>query len=126
VKAPGITLSSFLARYGQNVIVRRQVGNDAQQATDATVRAVVRGYEPQELAGGIQQGDSRVIISPVDLAAAHWPGGQPVGSPPSPLDAIVPRAGDRVVIAGRSRAIVMSAPIYVDGELVRIDMQVRG
>lgn len=119
-------LDRCLARAGQDVILRRPVGTTSQSFTDAAVRAFVRGYEPSELAGDIQQGDSRVILSPTHLAASQWPGGQAVSSPPTSLDVRIPRAGDRVVIAGRSRNVVMAAPIYKAGELIRIDIQVRG
>lgn len=120
-------LDNFLGDFGQDVILRRVIGTTAQVNIDCPCRAWVRGYTADEIAGGvILQGDSRVIISATDIERAQWPGGEPVQSPPVETDPRVPRAGDRVIVEGRSRAVITASPTYVDGALLRIDAQVRG
>jgi hypothetical protein len=71
-----------VALRGQSVILRRL------PATDATVNAVVRGYRPEELVGGIQQGTREVVVLAEDLIAAGWP--------------VPPKAGDKVIAHGRT------------------------
>lgn len=61
-------LDRQLARHGQTVRLRGQADPDDGSA-DRRVRAFVRGYRADELAGGIQQGDSEVVLSPTDLGA---------------------------------------------------------
>lgn len=123
-----VSLNRALARTGQDVILRRVIGATNQVSVDCPCRAFVRGYQPEQLAGSIVQGDSRVTISPTDLDRGQWPGGQPITSPPSETDPRVPRGGgaDRIIIEGKSRTVISADPIYVAGELVRIDVQVRG
>lgn len=119
-------LDQLLRSDGQQVTLRRIVGTTNQTAVDCDCWAFVRGYKANELAGAIIQGDSAVILSATDIIAAQWPGGQPVTSPPPETDPRVPRATDRVIIEGRSRAIISADPIYVGGELHRVNLQVRG
>lgn len=119
-------LDQLLRSDGQQVTLRRIVGTTNQTAVDCQCWAFVRGYSANELAGAIIQGDSAVILSATDIIEAQWPGGQPVTSPPGATDPRVPRATDRVIIEGRSRAIISADPIYVGGELHRVNLQVRG
>lgn len=120
-------LDRALEKNGQDVVLRRTVGSASQVNIDVTCRAMVRDYAPQELVGQIIQGDSHVIISPTQITAAQWPGGQPIASPPVQTDPRVPRPNqDKVIVAGRLRNVQAATPIYVVGELVRIEMQVRG
>lgn len=111
-------LDARLALRGENVTLSRRVG--AANAT-CECRAFVRLYLPEELAGSVIQGDSHVILSGTELGASDtWPG--TVG----PGDQLIPRTGDTIVVAGRTRNVEAAAPIYIAGVLVRIDMQVRG
>lgn len=119
-------LDRSLARSGEDIILRRTVGTTNQINIDVGCRAKVRGYQPQELVGSIIQGDSLVIISPTQIERAQWPGGRPIKSTPDLTDPRVPRNSDAVIIAGRQRSVQAATPFYVDGELVRIEMQVRG
>lgn len=119
-------LDKMLRSDGQQVILRRVVGTTVQTNVDCTCWAFVRGYRPEELAGAVIQGDSEVIISATDIIAAQWPGGEPIQSPPIATDPRVPRSGDRIVSAGRVRAVIAAAPIYVADELHRVNIQVRG
>lgn len=109
-------LDNALARAGSDITLRRVTGTAPSLTnTDVTVRATVRSYQPQELVGGIAQIDSHVIISPTQIVAANWPG-----------DGSLPRKLDKMVIAGRVRNIEVVDPIYVGGELVRLEMRVLG
>lgn len=119
-------LDRMLTAFGQDVTLRRITGTTNQSNTDCTCRALVRGYRADELAGGIIQGDSLVILSATDIIAAQWPGGQPVTSPPNGLDVRVPRKGDKIVSAGKVRNVEAADPVYIDGQLHRINIQVRG
>ena len=116
-------LDRGLAARGQDVILRRISGSGPSATSiDVACRAVVRGYRPEELVGGIAQGDSQVILSPSEIRSSGWPdpGGSPSGS------ASLPKKGDKLIVQGRMRTIEAVAPIQVAGELVRIDLQVRG
>ena len=122
----GRDLDQMLRTDGQQIILRRTVGTTNRASVDCTCWASVRGYQPQELAGAVIQGDSAVVISGSDIIAAQWPGGEPITSPPTGTDPRVPRAGDFVIIQGKTRAIVSAAPIYVGDDLVRVNIQARG
>lgn len=87
----------MLALRGRPMVLRR--GN----LPDLTVQGFARDYRPEELAGGIQQGDLRVEIGQDEIRAAGWP------APP-----IKP---DRLVLDGRTYA-VMGARIVLDGQEV--------
>lgn len=119
-------LDQFLAADGQDVILRRLTGTTNQVAVDCPCRAFVRGYQPKELAGGIIQGDTHVILSATDIIRAQWPGGEPVTNPPTATDPRVPRKGDRVIIEGKARTVEYASPTSVNGILHRIDLTVRG
>jgi hypothetical protein len=47
-------------------------------------------------------------------------------TPPATSDPRVQRTNDRVVVAGKVRNVQSATPIYIDGELVRIDVEVLG
>ena len=118
-------LDSALSRAGQDIVLRRIYGQSPKtNYVDVTVRAAVRSYSPEELVGGINQTDSKVIASPTDIARAGWPGGEL----PSAIvvDPSLPRINDVAIIDGRKRNIQVVNPIYVLGELVRIEMRVLG
>ncbi len=116
-------LDRGLAARGQDVILRRISGSGPSATSiDVACRAVVRGYRPEELVGGIAQGDSQVILSPSEIRSSGWP--DPGGSPPGSVS--LPRKGDKLIVQGRMRTIEAVAPLQVAGELVRIDLQVRG
>lgn len=109
-------LDRALARNGTVITLRRYAGEGtARTAEDVTVRARVRDYEPAELVGGIAQGDSEAVLSLTQIRAAGW------GAPDH-----LPVRGDRIVIGGRERAIEAVDPERIAGEVVRINVQVRG
>lgn len=120
-------LDAALAEDGEDIEIWRLIGTQ-QIPIKVKCRAFVRGYSAEELVGGISQTDSRVVISPTEIIASGWPGPQ-VASPVQPnanQDHRVPRKGDKAVIAGRTRNIEIAHPIYIDGQLVRINMRVLG
>ena len=102
-------LDRAIAKYGQTVALRR--GTTSAPVATAIVKAHVRGYDPEELIGGITQKDSKVILSPSSLKA--WPGG-------------MLQEGDWITIDGRVRSIVAAVPAKMNDVLVRIELQVRG
>jgi hypothetical protein len=113
--------------HGQDIRLRRvmQGPGGAQIIYSVECRAFVRGYHPDELVGGIIQGDSKVTLSAAEIAAQGWPGPNS-SSTPTNQDRRVPRKGDDVVIEGRARNIENAIPFYLNGELVRIELNARG
>jgi hypothetical protein len=119
-------LDQALASAGQDVVLRRIVGRAPNTLNvDVTVRAVVRPFQSHELVGGISQTDSRVIMSPTQIANAQWPGGQPASSTvaiPS-----LPQVNDKIIVDGRVRNVEAPVnPISLNGTLVRIELRVSG
>lgn len=95
---------------GQSAELRRF--DDAGKKSAHPLRVFLRGYVPNELGGGIDQGDSAVVISATD-----W-GRLDVGTLPERLD--------QLHVGGRLRTIENVDPVYIDDVLVRINVQVRG
>ncbi|MGC2853952.1 hypothetical protein ACM64Y_00620 [Novispirillum sp. DQ9] len=79
---------------------------------DLSVRAFVRGYKPEELVGGLIQGDREARISDAEIAAAAWPG--------------PPRKGDLLVIGGKTAAVQGCDTRKVGGVAYMHVMTVRG
>lgn len=121
-------LDGALARYGQNITLRSVVPGQAPNAQitfDVECRAFVRGYSANELVGGITQSDSRVIMSPTEIIREGWPGPNSSATPTN-ADRRIPKKGDKAVINGKVRNVEAAVGIYVDNELVRIEMRVLG
>ncbi len=119
-------LDKFLRMYksgvGQLVYV---IGTTNQSRYSVDVPAHVRNYTAQELTDTIIQGDSLVIISSTQINAVQWPGSQP--TPPVPgNDVRVPRRGYKFIWEGTDRNVESCEPFYFEGQLVRLEMQVRG
>lgn len=120
-------LDQELAAEGSDAVLARITGTTNQARFEAVVRAYAAGYMPRELGDQIIQGDTKVTISPTDIERTGWPGAQVATPPGTPIsDARVPRKGDKITIQGRERNIEAATPWYVNGELVRIDLQTRG
>lgn len=102
-------LDRSLGAHGEDVVLRRTTSaGTAPSVSDRPARAHVRGYQPSEIIGNIAVGDRRVILSP------------------SGLGTDLPRRGDFVLIGGRSCMIEAAPVIRAAGEVVRIELQVRG
>ena len=102
----------MIAQTGQPVTLQRLTGTTTQIRCDVICKAIVRGYEPVQLIGSIQQGDRQVTISNTEIAAAQWPG--------------PPRSGDRCVIDGRTTNIQSCDTRKLRDDIVLHIIQVRG
>ena len=101
-------LDRMLAEDGEDVRIRSAkdlVGEGV------VVRAFVRGYRPDELAGGVQQGDSEAIISPTGLAAASLP----------KLERLM-----KLKVGDRWTNIEFANPVRQGGQIVRWNLWLRG
>lgn len=117
------SLDRQLAVHGENCILRRKEGSPLAEK-DVTVRAFVRGLRGDELVGTATQAWSKVTISMTQILAANWPAGHIVT--PGDVDPRIPRQNDFVVVKGRTRQILFSDPIAIDGVVVRVNMTVAG
>lgn len=99
------SLDSQLAEHGETI--GWQITANGVPATATNHKAFVRGYKPDELIGGINQGDSNVIMSPTGLSG-------------------LPKKGDKLTIAGAIKNIQSIEFIRVADVLVRIECQMRG
>lgn len=79
---------------------------------DILVYGVTNNYSPNELIGGIIQGDTVVTITNQEIAERQWPG------PPQP--------GDKFIIDDKQRTIMAVEPKYLGSEKLVFVCQVRG
>ena len=103
---------ALIAQFGQPVTLQRLTGTTTQVRHDVVCQAIVRGYEPVQLIGGIILGDRQVAISNAEIADAQWPG--------------PPRASDRCVIDGRTTTIQACDTRKLRDDIVLHLIQVRG
>lgn len=119
-------LDNALAEYGEDVILRRNVGT-GQKIINADVicRASVQPYRlrSEEIVGALTQNMLLVTISPTQIKKAQWPGGTPPGQKPDPS---LPRKTDQLTIQGAPRAPQTVGLRYVQNVLVRIEFMVLG
>jgi hypothetical protein len=106
-----VSLDRQLTRCGETITLRRPTKTTPVTYTDVQVRAVVTGFEPEELVAGISQDAIKVILSPSEIAAANWPG---------------PPKLDRVIVQGRTRAVDAVTVRMIRDEAVRIELRVTG
>lgn len=113
-------LDRALALAGEDVILRRTVGDDDASAVvyDVTCRARVDGIDNTINAAGLRVSEFNLIISPTQLSNDEtWPGG------------IIPRVNstDQVILRSEpARTIVFVDPKVIGGELVRINLRCVG
>jgi len=100
-----------LARIGEPVTLRRRQGTSGT-FTDASIHGVLRQFDPDELTGSIRQGDAEVTIAHTPLISAFWP--------------VPPRAGDMVVVGGRTWAVQGAMPKQMGGIIAAWVLWVRG
>jgi hypothetical protein len=111
-------LDRQLSAHGESVALQR-FPDGSDDPVSLPCRGFVRGYRADEIVGGIEQTDSKFILSPTPIAAASaWPGS--AGGEPWP------EIGDWLVIAGRRRRIEAVAAIRLADVVVRIEGQVKG
>lgn len=121
-------LDKTLETDGEWIEIRRLYGTQLIPVS-VTCRAFVRTVTAEELIAGITQESSNIIMSPSEIIAAGWPGPwtPSAAEPVNPgTDRRVPRKGDKAVIKNRVRNVEITKPIYVDDELVRIELRVLG
>jgi hypothetical protein len=120
-------LNRQLAKHGETVMLQRitNAAGGVSIKNNVQCRAFVRGYAPDELVGGIVQSDSRVILSATEIEREDWPGPNS-STTPTNQDRRVPRKGDNCLIQGRIRNIENAKPFYMNDQLVRIELQVKG
>ncbi|MEO0036688.1 MAG: Azospirillum phage Cd [Pseudomonadota bacterium] len=70
---PAAKIAAALSKYGRPMLLRRRVGTSSIW-TEVTVAGVSQGYAPQELVGGVVQGDRKITISNAEILTASWPG----------------------------------------------------
>lgn len=106
------TVAKQIQTWGQPVTLKRRVGTTSTFTT-ATVPGKVHHYRPDELIGGIVQGDRRVTVAPSSLVGTDWEG-------------LTPRKGDFVEIDGQQAAVQGCEVRYVAGEAARYEIWIRG
>jgi hypothetical protein len=110
-------LDRFLAKRGEDVTLRRSIGTGAAPTNhDAVVRAQVRALKEDEIVGKAAQDDRMLIMSPTQIAAQSWPGGT----------FSEPRRGDKAIVSGVPCNAEFVKPIRMAGQLVRIEIRIRG
>lgn len=114
---PDTTLASInrvVDEVGENIVLARPASPTTPGIYSASLslRVFVR---PERIAGAI--GNVQVIASPRDLATWDVQTGGVAGDP------MVPHTTDKLIIQGRRRDIKAVRPIYLDGVLVRVEME---
>lgn len=105
------------------ILVRRYAGKGVSRAVvaEASVLARVMMYKPEQLVGGIIQGDRKAIV--LNDPAAAVPSGKVA------LSAMLPLTNDdKIVISGREVAIqgVDDQTRRIQDVLIALEIQVRG
>jgi hypothetical protein len=123
-------LDNALARVGEDIILRRLFGIlPNHTAADVKCRAKVTAISADQTVAGIPATTFEIIISPTQIKAAQWPGPRPQQTPPFDVDQSIPRAGttDKVLMRGLPpKDVIFVDPVMPDGEVVRINMKVKG
>lgn len=104
-----------LDQVGEAVTVRRYSGTGPSRTkTDVAVTGRLLEYDPAELAGGIEQGDRKLILLAEDIAG---------GGITLPLT-----VDDRVVVRGKEMRLLApdDSTRRVAGVLIAYELQVRG
>ncbi len=111
------SLDRFLVKRGEDVTLRRIVGTGASPDNqDCTIRAHVRALKDDELVANVKQDDRMLIMSPTQIMAANWPGGA----------FELPAENDKAIVAGTPCNAEFVKPIRMAGQVVRIEMRIRG
>lgn len=113
---------AFINEIGEDIIIRRYTGTGTPRPKkEATIRARVVGYSPNELVGSIVQGDRKIIALVDPLASV--PEGQFALSTLLPLT-----TNDKVVVRNKELAIlgVDDNTRRIAGALIAIELQARG
>ena len=101
----------MIARFGRPMTLRRQTGVNPATYLDLPVAGRLSAYRPEQLQGGVQQGDASVAILNDELAAAGWS---------------APRAKEAIVIDGRTWQIIGVRAAYERSMVIGFALWVRG
>lgn len=105
--------AAFLEQNGEAIAIRRITG--PRTWMEVLCKARVSAYQPDEMLGGIVQGDRKVILSNREIEDAKWPG--------------PPRVGDQVILldqAGLSARVTAAFSSGAFGETARHTLTIRG
>jgi hypothetical protein len=117
-------------RGSEDITLRRVVGTAPNQTTaDVICRAkvIATGQAPGG-PGGVALTNYDVIISPTQIREKQWPGGDMPKVAPFDRDQSIPMPmTDKILMRGQPPiAITHVDPVFVAGELVRINMKATG
>lgn len=122
-------LDDALAQVGEDATLRRVVGQgNNTQNSDVAIRAKFGPVPPEKLVDGITQADFEVILSPTQILAHGWPGGN-TAPPINPNASWLPQVNDKVLRQATGRWHNVKVPPRVlapTGEVVRIELIVAG
>lgn len=101
--------SRVIDTFGEPATLRRpgEVTN-----VDISVSAIVRGVRPEELVGGIQQGDKRIILDNSEISGGLWP---------APIV-----RGDKIIFRGKTYTIQSVDTLYAGDSPLRHNIIARG
>lgn len=123
-------LDAALAENGEEAILRRSVGSRNTVHIDVCVvintRTRVASRNSDEVIDGIGQANLNVTMSLTQIIAAQWPGGGVEVDQPFLIDRSIPKRGDTMIIKGRAYYIEIVDAIKIKGEIVRINVALRG
>jgi hypothetical protein len=103
-----ISRRRLLAQRGRPMVLRRP----GTPYIDVTVQGFKAAFSPEQITGGVQQGDCRVQILADEITAAAWPG--------------PPKNKDSVVVDGRTWSVQGATPLYDGATLLGFSLWVRG
>jgi hypothetical protein len=118
-------LVRMLDEYGQDVELRRYNGTTQALVVAVACRAWVRVSDPVPMGNGVTMGDMIAIMSVEEITAKGWPGAQPF-DPADVIDHRIPRKGDKLIVGGIVQAVEFCRPWRVAGELIRLDLFMKG
>ncbi|MCA3378419.1 MAG: hypothetical protein INF64_15005 [Roseomonas sp.] len=98
----------MLARYGRAMTLRRRIGTGTT-FNEATADGYIRAFSPEEITGGVMEGDARVILDA------------------EPLTSLAPpRKGDFIVIDNKTWSVLGAHARMVTDNVAAYDLWVRG
>lgn len=107
------SISGALTRFGRPMVLRRtKLSPTGLVPLDVTVYGTADGYVPKVLVGSIAQGESLVVISNTEIAAAQWPG--------------PPIKNDELIIDGKPRTIGSVDPKFLGPDILVYICRVTG
>lgn len=105
------TVPNMLGRYGRAMTVRRRQGTTTT-FTQVSVTGILRSFRPEEIAGGVMQGDAQAIITANEIIGT-------AGFSP-------PVKGDFVAIDGKNWAVLGVTPRMIESDVVAYHLWMRG